>query len=188
VARKMPKTLEELRTETKYQLANGPPRVPGAPPQKIVNRFLEAENAMRSLQVIAHSDKPRIEWIHCLSPATKDLWAPDVSYSGACTTCTTHSVFGKNTSSHCCICPARTSCVSRLQRRRWTSSATDLFFGVKRAGRRASLQGMKSGSLRWCRCGWTCLTQLLPIFHLLVALLFLSDSQLIELGQGGLRV
>jgi len=41
VARKMPKTLEELRTETKYQPANGPSRVPGAPPQKIVNRFLE---------------------------------------------------------------------------------------------------------------------------------------------------
>ena len=37
---------------------------------------------MRSLQVIAHSDKPRIEWIHRLSPATKDLWAPDVSYFG----------------------------------------------------------------------------------------------------------
>ena len=32
------------------------------------------------------------------------------------------------------------------------------------------------------------MTQLLPIFHLLVALLFLSDSQLVELGQGCLRI
>jgi hypothetical protein len=39
MAGKMPKALEELRTETQYQLAVRPPCLPRATTQKIVNRL-----------------------------------------------------------------------------------------------------------------------------------------------------
>jgi len=39
VARKVPKTLEELRTEAEHQPANGPSRLPRTPTQKIVNKL-----------------------------------------------------------------------------------------------------------------------------------------------------
>jgi len=35
----VPKTLEKLRTQAQHQLANGSPRIPRPPTQKIVNRF-----------------------------------------------------------------------------------------------------------------------------------------------------
>jgi hypothetical protein len=40
MAGKVPKTLEELRTQTQYQLAIRSPCLPRPPTQKIVNRLL----------------------------------------------------------------------------------------------------------------------------------------------------